>query len=168
LYSWRSATCPTALLKASSKVSLGEGRGLEDPAGLSMYSDLHIALYTHRCQASRTSHNRPPPLTPDYPYPRIGVGVLRGSRASTQAHHYAQVQHIVVDLEEPRSLRPTIGGPASGAMRHPAYQLLRIPLPRTQVNRGRGEPPSARVGTFRDVPSEAQHSYALFPDIIDA
>ncbi len=116
----------------------------------------------------RTSHNRPPPLTPDYPYPRIGVGVLRGSRASTQAHLSAQVQHIVVDLEEPRSLRPTIGGPASGAMRHPAYQLLRIPLPRTQVNRGRGEPPSARVGTFRDVPSEAQHSYALFPDIIDA
>jgi hypothetical protein len=31
------------------------------------------------------------------------------------------VQHIVVDLEEPRSLRPTIGWPASGAMRHPAY-----------------------------------------------
>ena len=34
----------------------------------------------------------------------------------------------MVDLEEPRSLRPTIGWPASGAMRHPASQLLRIPL----------------------------------------
>jgi hypothetical protein len=47
-------------------------------------------------------------------------------------------------------------------------ELPRIPLPRTQVNRGRGESSSARVGAFRDVPSDAQHSYALFPDIIDA
>ena len=54
------------------------------------------------------------------------------------------------------------------AMQYIGYELLRIYLPRTQVNRGRGEPPSARVGTFRDVPSEAQHSYALFPDIIDS
>jgi hypothetical protein len=46
-------------------------------------------------------------------------------------------------------------------------ELRRIPIPRTSVNRGTGEPPSARVGTFRDVPSDAQHSYALFPDIID-
>src|SRR5215212_6160585 len=45
------------------------------------------------------------------------------------------MQHIVVDLEEPRSLRPTIAWAASVAMRHPAYQLLRIPLPRTPVNR---------------------------------
>src|SRR5215211_2792768 len=74
-----------------------------------------------------------PPLTPDYPYPRIGVGVLRGSRPSTQAHLYAHVQHIVVDLEEPRSLRPTIGWPASGAMHHPAYQLRGIHLPHTEV-----------------------------------
>jgi hypothetical protein len=44
---------------------------------------------------------------------------------------------IVVDLEEPRSLMPTIGWPASGAMRHPLYQLLRNPLPRTSVNEER-------------------------------
>ena len=49
-----------------------------------------------------------------------------------------------------------------------AGEVLRIYLPRTQVNRSRGESSSARVGTFRDVPSEAQHSRALFPDIIDA
>jgi hypothetical protein len=34
----------------------------------------------------------------------------------------------MVDLEESRSLRLTIGWPASGAIRHPAYGLLRIPL----------------------------------------
>src|SRR5215208_1630542 len=61
-----------------------------------------MALYTHRSQASRTSHNRPSSLTPAYPYRRIGVGVLREGHASAQAHHYAQVQHIVADLEEPR------------------------------------------------------------------
>src|SRR5688572_18451089 len=53
-----------------------------------------------------------------------------------QAHLYALMQHIVVDLEEPRSLRPTIGWPASGAMRNPAYGLRRIPLPRTRVHKG--------------------------------
>src|ERR671912_2269630 len=102
-----------------------------------MSKGLHISLYTHRRQAGRTSSNRPGVETPDYPYPRIGVGILRECHASTQAHHYAQVQHIVVDLEEPKSLRPTIGWPASGAMHNPAYQLLRIPLPRTPVNKGR-------------------------------
>src|SRR5215213_62523 len=58
----------------------------------------------------------------------VMLGALRRSRASTQAHLYAHVQHIVVDLEEPRSLRPTIGWPASGAMHHPAYQPRRIPF----------------------------------------
>ena len=71
---------------------------------------------------------------PRKPLPRTGVGVLRECHASTQAHHHVHVQHIVVDVEEPRRLRPTIWWPASGAMRHPAYQLLRI-LPRTRVNR---------------------------------
>jgi hypothetical protein len=41
----------------------------------------------------------------------------------------------VVDLEEPRTLRPTIGWPASGAKHHPAYQLLRIPLLGDSVNK---------------------------------
>jgi hypothetical protein len=41
----------------------------------------------------------------------------------------------VVNLEEPRSFTATIGLPASKAMRYPAYQLLRIYLPRTLVNR---------------------------------
>jgi hypothetical protein len=52
-----------------------------------------------------------------------------------RAHLYAHVQLVVVDLEEPRNLRLTIGWPASGAMRHPAYQLRRIYLPRTPVYR---------------------------------
>jgi hypothetical protein len=43
--------------------------------------------------------------------------------------------HIVADLEESRVLKTTIGWPASGAMRHPAYQLLIIPLLRGWVNK---------------------------------
>jgi hypothetical protein len=62
----------------------------------------------------------------------------------------------VVDLEEPRSLRQTIGWPASGAMRHLAYQLVRIPLLGTSVNRGAATslptpPPSLCAGTFRNL-----------------
>ena len=38
-------------------------------------------------------------------------------------------------LEELRSLRQTKGWPGSGAMHHPAYQLLRIPLPRRWMNK---------------------------------
>src|SRR5215208_3703867 len=43
--------------------------------------------------------------------------------------------NIVVDLEEPRSLKPTIGWPASGAMQDRGYGLLRILLPRTSGNK---------------------------------
>src|SRR5918995_2268334 len=67
------------------------------------------AYNTHRGLGVQTSSNRPGVETPDYPAPLSA---------------------------EPRSLRPTIGWPASGAMRHPAYQLLRIHLPCTPVNRG--------------------------------
>src|ERR671921_1314734 len=81
--------------------------------------------------SSRRMWSRRPPLTPEYPYPRICIGDLRECHASTQAHNDAQAQHIVVDLEEPRSLRATITWPGSEAMQHPAYQLPRIPLPRT-------------------------------------
>src|SRR5215211_6020701 len=123
------------LFRASSKVSQAEERGLEDPAGLTINNGLQNGLYTHPCQAGRTSHRRPPPLTPDYPYPLMGVSILRGSRASTQAYLHTDAQHILVDLEEPRSLRPSIGWPASGAMHHPAYQLRRIPLPRRWMTR---------------------------------
>ena len=118
--------------------SIAEERSLEEPAGLPIYKGLESGLYSHPCQDGRASDNGPPHELLPTP-PRICVGVLRGCHASTQAHHYAQVQHIVVDLEEPRSLRPTIGWPASGAMRHPAYQLLRIPLPRTWMNKGEKE-----------------------------
>jgi hypothetical protein len=53
--------------------------------------------------------------------------------------NFLHVQHIVVGLDEPRSLMLTIvGWPASGAMRHPAYQRRRIALPRTWVNKGKG------------------------------
>jgi hypothetical protein len=123
--------------KASSNAVQAAASGLDDPRGLTSCCVLQIALYTHRSQAGRTSSNRPGVETPDYPAPRIGVIILRGSYASTQAHLYAHVQQIVVDLEEPRTLRPTIGWPASGAMRHPAYGLLRILLPRTSVNKPR-------------------------------
>ena len=63
------------LFRASLKVSVAEERGLDDPAGLTINNGLQIALYTHPCQASRTSSNRPGVETPDYPAPRI-VGIL--------------------------------------------------------------------------------------------
>ena len=44
----------------------GEERGLEDLAGLTIYSGLQIALYTHRSQPDRTSPNEAPPCTPAY------------------------------------------------------------------------------------------------------
>jgi hypothetical protein len=47
-------------------------------------------------------------------------------------------------------------------------ELRRIHLPRTPVNRGRGDPPSARGPQCQGCSSEAQHSYALFPYIIDS
>src|SRR5215216_7989605 len=103
----------------------------------------HIAAfktaYIHRSQADPTSHNRRPPLTPEYPYPRICIGDLRECHASTQAHNDAHVQLVVVDLEEPRSLRATITWPGSEAMQHPAYQLPRIPLPKTVWKIGSGK-----------------------------
>jgi hypothetical protein len=47
------------------------------------------------------------------------------------------IQQRVVDLDEPRSLRPTIGWQASEAMRHPAYQRPRTPPPHTRVKEGK-------------------------------
>jgi hypothetical protein len=64
------------LFRASSTVSPAEERGLDDPAGLTICNGLQITLCTHRCQAGRTSSNRPGVETPDYPAPRIGVGIL--------------------------------------------------------------------------------------------
>ncbi len=92
--------------------------------------------HIHGRTAGASAINRPYELLPSLP--RLSIGVLAGCRVYARARLYAQVQHIVVDLEEPRSLRPTIGWPASGAMRHPAYQLLRIVLLRTPVNKGNG------------------------------
>jgi hypothetical protein len=92
-------------------------------------------IYTHRSQAGRTSRRGPGVVTPDHPRPRIGVDVLRECHASPQAHLYAHVQHIVVDLEEPRSLGATIKWPAGWAMHQPAYQLRGILLG-TSVNKG--------------------------------
>jgi hypothetical protein len=83
------------------------------------------------------------------------IRILTKCHASTQVHLYAHVQHIVVDLEEPRSLRPTIGWPASGAMHHPAYHLPRMHLRRTRVNKGTQMPDgeerryTARLGSSR-------------------
>jgi hypothetical protein len=124
----------------------------------------HIAAfktaYIHRSQADPTSHNRRPPLTPEYPYPRICIGDLRECHASTQAHNDAQVQLVVVDLEEPRSLRATITWPGSEAMQHPAYQLPRIPLPRLS-EKGRKSLRCClmddRNGTFRPILASPHH-----------
>jgi hypothetical protein len=68
MFSWPSATCSTAL-QSPSNVYLREEHGIEDPAGLTIYRGLQIALYTHPCQAGRTSSNRPEVETPDYPAP---------------------------------------------------------------------------------------------------
>jgi hypothetical protein len=124
------------LLKAAFNAPVADERALEGPEDPTRRTTPQIGLYAHPCQAGRTSSNRPGVETPDYPAPCIGVIILRGSYASAQAHHYAQVQHIVVDLAEPRSLRPNIGWPASGAMWHPAYQPRRIHLLRDWVNKG--------------------------------
>jgi hypothetical protein len=90
----------------------------------------HIDVWT----AGPSAIDRPHELL--LPLPPIGVSILRASRASTPAHLYAHAQYIVVDLEEPRGLRPTIECPASGAIQQPAYGLRRITLPRTRMNRG--------------------------------
>ncbi len=107
---------------------------LDDQRALTIYGALQNGLYTHTDvrQAVPLIMDRGC-LTPAIPLPLIGI--LTKWRASTRAHLYAHVQHMVVDLEEPRSLRATIGWPVSGAMRHLAYQLLRIPLPGTSVNK---------------------------------
>ena len=81
---------------------------------------------------------------------------------------YSTPVHVVLEGSVQAARERMSGRQQIGSMQDPANGLPRIPLPRTPVNRGRGEPPSARVGTVRDVPSDAQHSYALFPDIIDA
>jgi hypothetical protein len=82
------------LFRASSEVSLGEERGLEYPAGLTIDSGLQIALDTHRSQAGRTSSNRPGVETPDYPpptyhrpvgVPRIGLSASLFGRAAYSA-----------------------------------------------------------------------------------
>src|SRR4051812_31402876 len=69
------------------------------------------------------------------PTPRPRIGVLTGCRVCAPAHLYAHAQYVVVDLEEPRGLRPTIGYPAGGAMHHPAYQLRGTTLLRGWVNK---------------------------------
>ena len=81
---------------------------------------------------------------------------------------YSAALGVVVGLKESRRHGASLESPGIEDLHHPGYILLRILLPRTPVNRERGESSSARVGTFREVPSEAQHSYALFPDIIDS
>ena len=53
-----------------------------------------------------SSLERPGVNPPDYPRPRISV--LTGCRLLARAYKDAHGQHIVGDLEEPRSLMPTI------------------------------------------------------------
>jgi hypothetical protein len=95
-------------LKGASNVVVADEWALDDPEGLISGTSHESRSCAHRCQGSPTSHNRPPPLTPDYPCPRIGVGVLRECPASTQAHLYAGARYIVVrDLGLECSKRPT-------------------------------------------------------------
>ena len=107
--------------------SLGEERGLDDPAGLTLYNGLQITLYAHigaRQAVPLVMGPGPKALLP-LPPP---ASVFWEEGAFIQAPLYAHVQHIVVDLEEPRNLRPTIGWQASGAMHQPAYGLRRTVL----------------------------------------
>src|SRR5829696_6688691 len=91
-----------------------------------------MALYTHRSQAGRASRNRPGIETPDHPPPPHSRYPEAMARMPPSASLCARAT-LVVDLEEPRSLRPSIGWPASGAMQQPAYQLRGIHLPHTEV-----------------------------------
>jgi hypothetical protein len=94
------------LSKASSNDFVADERVLEGPAGLSVYNGLQIALYAHPCQPGRISSRGPGAERSAYPSPNTGVSILRARLPSTRAHLYADVQHTVGDLEEPRSLRP--------------------------------------------------------------
>jgi hypothetical protein len=114
----------------------------------------HIDIWTAGPSAIDRPHELLLPLPP-YQSPE-------GCRECARAHLHADVQHIVVDLEEPRGLRPTKGwGQSERAMHHPAYHLQRIALPRTWVNKGE------KVEAFLYLPGCASSSYApeshLFP-----
>ena len=108
------------LLKAAVNVIEAVRRTLDDPRALTSCYVLQTGLYTHPCQASPTSHNQPPVNTclPLPPY-RCRCSE-RMARVNPSASLCAGATYVVVDLEEPRSLRPTIRWLPSGAMRHPA------------------------------------------------
>jgi hypothetical protein len=117
-----------APLKTASNVFVAEERV---PEGLTSCYSYQIGLYAHRCQTGRTSINGPPrELLPTL---RPCIGVLTGY--CIQANLYAQVQHIVVELEGPIRLGATTGWPTSEDMQQPANQLLRIYLLRVSVHR---------------------------------
>ncbi len=146
LFSWPPSQNVPRLLKASLNVSKAEAAALAVPPGLAVCYGPQKRLYAHPRQASGpTTMGHPRELL--LPFPRAGVGILTECRASTRAHLYSQVRHVVVDLEEPSNPGATIGWPASGAIQQPAYQLRRIHLPRTRANRGQegqGEGPEPR------------------------
>jgi hypothetical protein len=58
--------------------------GPRRPYGVTIYNGLHIALYTHRCQADRTSSNRPGVETPDYPRLSLSRMLLDGPDGSAE------------------------------------------------------------------------------------
>jgi hypothetical protein len=103
--------------KAALNVFVAEGQTLDDPRDLTEQTTaqeafIHIEVWTSRLLLS----DRGPKIL--IPLPRISV--LTGCRVLARAHLYAHELHIVVALQELRSLRPTIGWPAIRAMRHPA------------------------------------------------
>jgi hypothetical protein len=74
LFSWPSTSYSTALQSLLKGLCSRRTRS-RGPTGLPIFDGLQIALYTHRCQAGRTSSNRPGVESPDRPCPRI-VGIL--------------------------------------------------------------------------------------------
>jgi hypothetical protein len=135
--SWPPSSLPVWAIAIQSRLERRSNRGFgpRRPEGPNLVLRPSNRLVHTEVRQAGPSIVDPGPKLLTTPRPPVGVSILRGSRASAQAHLYAHVQHIVVDLEKPRSLRPTIGWPASGAMHHPAYQLRRIHLLRTPVNR---------------------------------
>jgi hypothetical protein len=155
----RIGTSRSPMLQSSSKpprTPLKPRRGSSTtPMGLTPCCGLYASQYTHPCQAGRTSRRGPGAVNsclPSPPYSRYPDAI---TRICPSASLCARATYIVVDLEEPRSLRPTIGWPASGAMHHPAYQIRGIPLPRTRVNRlpsMRLSPPGGIMDVVADRP----------------
>jgi hypothetical protein len=86
---------------------------LDDPEDSLSVMSSRNGFYAHQRQATR-------PLVAERPHellrPLPRISVLAGCRVLARAHLHTDAQQIVVDLEEPRSLRPTIGWPEGAGL----------------------------------------------------